>query len=68
MLLCMAFQAGISSRVIAGISVAGVAGAFFLASCFYFGFYRRRKVEASLLPEAAESPYIHHRHGNYLFL
>ncbi|KAH8493376.1 hypothetical protein H0E87_020200, partial [Populus deltoides] len=41
-----------------------VAGAFFLASCFYFGFYRRRKVEASLLPEAAESPYIHHRHGS----
>ncbi|KAI5570189.1 hypothetical protein BDE02_11G009600 [Populus trichocarpa] len=55
---------GISSRAIAGISVAGVAGAFFLASCFYFGFYRRREVEASLFPEAAESPYIHHRHGS----
>ncbi|CAK7351491.1 unnamed protein product [Dovyalis caffra] len=55
---------GISSRVIAGISVAGVAGAFFFASCFYFGLYRRRVVMASLLPEAAESPYIHHRLGS----
>ncbi|GMI93292.1 chitin elicitor receptor kinase 1, LysM-containing receptor-like kinase 1 [Hibiscus trionum] len=40
---------GISSRVIAGISIAGVAGAFLLGFFIYAGVYRRRNVaEASL--------------------
>ncbi|CAL1397571.1 unnamed protein product [Linum trigynum] len=45
--------AGISGRVIAGISVAGVAGALLLALCLYAGVYRRKKVDASsFLPPA----------------
>ncbi|XP_057463099.1 lysM domain receptor-like kinase 3 isoform X2 [Actinidia eriantha] len=41
---------GITGGVIAGISVAGVAGALLLAVCFYAGLYRRKKgVEGSFL-------------------
>ncbi|XP_059662656.1 chitin elicitor receptor kinase 1-like [Cornus florida] len=45
----------ISGGVIAGISVAAIAGALLLAGCFYFGFYRRKKVkkESFLLSEHA---------------
>ncbi|KAA8520131.1 hypothetical protein F0562_014387 [Nyssa sinensis] len=57
-------SSGISSGVIAGISVAGVAGALFLAACIYVGFYRRKKVvEGSFLHEAADDNAIKHRHG-----
>ncbi|PSS04686.1 LysM domain receptor-like kinase [Actinidia chinensis var. chinensis] len=41
---------GITGGVIAGISVAGVAGALLLAVCFYAGLYRRKKgIEGSFL-------------------
>ncbi|EOY28787.1 Chitin elicitor receptor kinase 1, RLK1 [Theobroma cacao] len=52
---------GISSRVIAGISIAGVAGALTLGFCIYAGLYKRKKVvEASLLLEASPDHYIQH--------
>ncbi|XVE51063.1 hypothetical protein DITRI_Ditri02bG0008500 [Diplodiscus trichospermus] len=58
----LTFEPGISSRVIAGISIAGVAGAFFLGFCIYAGLYKRKKVvEASLLLEASPDHYIQHR-------
>ncbi|XP_015574289.1 lysM domain receptor-like kinase 3 isoform X1 [Ricinus communis] len=55
--------AGISRKVIAGISIAGVAGALLLISCIYFGCYRRQKIETVLIPETTEDPYIQHGHG-----
>ncbi|KAK8989203.1 hypothetical protein V6N11_063641 [Hibiscus sabdariffa] len=55
---------GISSRVIAGISIAGVAGALLLGLFIYVGLYRRKKVaEASLLTQASPDPYIQHGRG-----
>ncbi|KAA8515542.1 hypothetical protein F0562_018847 [Nyssa sinensis] len=57
-------SSGISGGVIAGLSVAGVAGALFLAACFYVVFYRRKKVmEASLLHTAFDDKAVEHRHG-----
>ncbi|KAF5944206.1 hypothetical protein HYC85_018283 [Camellia sinensis] len=51
---------GITGGVIAGITVAGVAGAMLLAIGFYVGFYRRNKVvKGSLLREAFDR----HAHG-----
>ncbi|XP_021685702.1 lysM domain receptor-like kinase 3 [Hevea brasiliensis] len=47
--------AGISSRVIAGISIAGVAGVLLFASCIYFRFYKKNKVKKSLLSETIEN-------------
>ncbi|KAK3016795.1 hypothetical protein RJ639_006061 [Escallonia herrerae] len=47
-------SSGISGGAIAGVSVGGVAGALFLAGCFYVGFYRRKKVEGSLLRTAID--------------
>lgn len=65
----MAFESGISSRVIAGISVAAVAGALFLGFCIYAGLYKRKKaVEASLLLEASPYHYIQHGHGEFFSL
>lgn len=50
---------GISSKVIAGISVGGVSGSLFLAFCLYVGLSKRKKVvEASFLLEAPEVHYI----------
>ncbi|XP_043692651.1 chitin elicitor receptor kinase 1 [Telopea speciosissima] len=58
-------SAGISSGAIAGISVAGVALALFLAGCIIFLVYRRKKVkEASLLHSASEHLSIHHQRGS----
>lgn len=58
-------KAGMSRGVIAGISVAGVAGTLILAFCVYAGFYRRKKVvEASLLKAPSEDPYIQLTHGD----
>ncbi|KAB1201543.1 Chitin elicitor receptor kinase 1 [Morella rubra] len=52
-------KAGISRGVIAGIVVAGVAAASFLAFCLYAGVYRRKKaVKASFLPAAPEDQYV----------
>ncbi|KAJ4703970.1 putative Receptor protein kinase [Melia azedarach] len=56
---------GISSRVIAGISVGGVVGALLLAFCLYTGLYRRKKV-TSFFAEASDEPYIQHGSGNTL--
>ncbi|KAA8515547.1 hypothetical protein F0562_018842 [Nyssa sinensis] len=57
-------SSGISGGVIAGLSVAGVAGALFLAACFYVVFYRRKKVvEGSLLHTAFDDKAVEHRHG-----
>ncbi|KAI7999863.1 LysM domain receptor-like kinase 3 [Camellia lanceoleosa] len=51
---------GITGGVIAGITVAGVAGAMLLAIGFYVGFYRRNKVvKGSLLREVFDR----HAHG-----
>ncbi|KAK3021941.1 hypothetical protein RJ639_046140 [Escallonia herrerae] len=47
-------SSGISGGAIAGLSVGGVTGALFLAGCFYVGFYRRKKVEGSLLRTAID--------------
>ncbi|XP_031260053.1 chitin elicitor receptor kinase 1-like [Pistacia vera] len=56
---------GISSGVIAGISVGGVAGALVLAFCVYAGIYKRKKVgEASFLPEGTENQYVQHGSGS----
>ncbi|KAA3478773.1 Proline-rich receptor-like protein kinase PERK1 [Gossypium australe] len=56
---------GISSKVIAGISVAGVAGALLLGFFVYAGIYRRKKVvKASLHPEASPDHYIQLGHGS----
>ncbi|XWS19373.1 hypothetical protein CRYUN_Cryun31cG0010100 [Craigia yunnanensis] len=56
---------GISSKVIASISIAGVAGALFLGFCIYVGLYKRKKVvEASLLLEASPDHYIQHGRGS----
>ncbi|KAM7264907.1 hypothetical protein ACFE04_002590 [Oxalis oulophora] len=53
---------GISSGVIAGISVGGVAGSALLALGVYAGFYRRKKiVEGSLISET-EHHYFQTRH------
>ncbi|KAF3451759.1 hypothetical protein FNV43_RR07855 [Rhamnella rubrinervis] len=58
-------RTGISRSVIAGISVAGVAGTLILAFCVYAGFYRRKKaVEASLLPAASEDPFVQLTHAS----
>ncbi|KAK8618278.1 hypothetical protein V6N13_132274 [Hibiscus sabdariffa] len=55
---------GISSRIIAGISIAGVAGALLLGLFIYAGLYRRKKVaEASLLLQASPDHYIQHGRG-----
>lgn len=63
------FDAGISSGVIAGVSVAGVSGALVLVLCAYAGIYRRQKmVETSFLPEGTEDRYIQHKSGNSLGL
>ncbi|KAL4290250.1 hypothetical protein GQ457_14G011050 [Hibiscus cannabinus] len=65
--LLVAFEQGISSRVIAGISIAGVAGALLLGLFIYVGLYRRKKVaEASLLPQASPDHYIQHGRGEIL--
>ncbi|XP_042485476.1 chitin elicitor receptor kinase 1-like [Macadamia integrifolia] len=54
-------SAGLPSGAIAGISVAGVAMALFLAGFIIFLVYRRKKVkEASLLHSASELHSIHH--------
>ncbi|XP_059661870.1 lysM domain receptor-like kinase 3 [Cornus florida] len=46
---------GLSGGVIAGISVAGVAGVLLLAVCIYIGFYRLKKIpDAKLLSAAYE--------------
>ncbi|XP_052177950.1 lysM domain receptor-like kinase 3 [Diospyros lotus] len=45
---------GLSGGVIAGISIAGVAGALILAVCIYFGIYKKKKGEDKLLPSATE--------------
>ncbi|OAY24600.1 lysM domain receptor-like kinase 3 isoform X2 [Manihot esculenta] len=55
--------AGISSRVIAGISIAGVAGALLFASFIYFRFYKKNKVHKSLLSETTEHHYSQHGRG-----
>ncbi|KAJ0081371.1 hypothetical protein Patl1_09931 [Pistacia atlantica] len=56
---------GISSGVIAGISVGGVAGALVLAFCVYAGIYKRKKaVEASFLPVGTENQYVQHGSGS----
>ncbi|KAF8391587.1 hypothetical protein HHK36_023893 [Tetracentron sinense] len=56
---------GISGGAIAGISVAGVVGALFLAVCTYVGLYRRKKLkEASLLPAASEDNSIQRGDGS----
>lgn len=60
------FKAGISSRVIAGISIAGVAGALLFASFIYFRFYKKNKVHKSLLSETTEHHYSQHGRGNSL--
>ncbi|KAK6917785.1 Protein kinase domain [Dillenia turbinata] len=59
----MAFQAGISSGEIAGISVAGVV-ALILAGFIYFGVYRRKNVKSALLSASYdESNFLDHRQG-----
>ncbi|XP_020540978.1 lysM domain receptor-like kinase 3 [Jatropha curcas] len=55
-------EAGISSRGIAGISIAGVAGALLFASSIYCWFYRKKKMETSLLSETTEDHYFQHGH------
>ncbi|GMP66759.1 hypothetical protein CsSME_00026979 [Camellia sinensis var. sinensis] len=40
---------GLSSGVIAGISIAGVAGVLLLAVCIYVGVYKRKKVQDKIL-------------------
>ncbi|GMP73244.1 hypothetical protein CsSME_00031048 [Camellia sinensis var. sinensis] len=58
--LTLHLSQGITGGVIAGITVAGVAGAMLLAIGFYVGFYRRNKVvKGSLLREAFDR----HAHG-----
>ncbi|KAB1201538.1 Chitin elicitor receptor kinase 1 [Morella rubra] len=58
-------KAGISRGVIAGIVVAGVAAASFLAFCLYAGVYRRKKVvKASFLPAAPKGQYFQQRMGS----
>ncbi|GMP66758.1 hypothetical protein CsSME_00026979 [Camellia sinensis var. sinensis] len=42
-------RAGLSSGVIAGISIAGVAGVLLLAVCIYVGVYKRKKVQDKIL-------------------
>ncbi|KAK6917784.1 LysM domain [Dillenia turbinata] len=60
----MAFQTGISSGEIAGISVAGVV-ALILAGFIYFRVYRRKKVKSTLLSASHdESNFIDHRQGS----
>ncbi|XP_039034499.1 lysM domain receptor-like kinase 3 [Hibiscus syriacus] len=55
---------GISSRVIAGISIAGVAGSLLLGLFIYACLYRRKKIaEASLHLQASPDHYIQHGHG-----
>ncbi|KAA8515541.1 hypothetical protein F0562_018848 [Nyssa sinensis] len=55
---------GISAGVIAGLSVAGVAGALFFVACFYVVFYKRKKaVEGSFLHTAFDDNAVKHRHG-----
>uniref|UniRef100_A0A5B7BUP3 non-specific serine/threonine protein kinase n=1 Tax=Davidia involucrata TaxID=16924 RepID=A0A5B7BUP3_DAVIN len=44
---------GLSGGVIAGISVAGVAGLLLLAVCIYFSFYRKKKKPKKMLLSAA---------------
>jgi adenine/guanine phosphoribosyltransferase-like PRPP-binding protein len=61
------FKQVFQSGAIAGISVAGIAGASLLALYVYVGVYRRKKkkvVEASTLPAVSEDQYVRHRHGN----
>ncbi|KAB2060365.1 hypothetical protein ES319_A10G011700v1 [Gossypium barbadense] len=56
---------GISSKVIAGISIAGVTGALLLGFFVHAGIYRRKKVvKASLHPEASPDHYIQLGHGS----
>ncbi|KAI3740924.1 hypothetical protein L2E82_31399 [Cichorium intybus] len=44
--------AGLSGGATAGVSVGAVAGVLFFGICFYFGFYRRKRVaEGSFLEE-----------------
>ncbi|KAA8524730.1 hypothetical protein F0562_011153 [Nyssa sinensis] len=45
---------GLSGGVIAGISVAGVAGLLFLAVCIYFVFYRKKKEPETIFLSASE--------------
>ncbi|KAK1379160.1 Chitin elicitor receptor kinase 1 [Heracleum sosnowskyi] len=55
---------GISSGVIAGISVVGVIVAFCLVAWFYFGFYRRKNVVDGLFVRAGfGDDGIEHMHG-----
>ncbi|KAI8012265.1 LysM domain receptor-like kinase 3 [Camellia lanceoleosa] len=47
-------KAGLSVGVIAGISIAGVAGALLLAVGVYVGFYRKKKVKDKLLSSRSD--------------
>eukprot|EP00261_Vitis_vinifera_P036915 XP_019078158.1 PREDICTED: lysM domain receptor-like kinase 3 isoform X6 [Vitis vinifera] len=51
-------QNGISVGVIAGISVAGVAGSLLLAFVLYVGIYKRKMGKAPLLPAAFEDQHM----------
>lgn len=63
------FEPGISSKVMAGISIAGVAGALLLGFFVYAGIYRRKKVvQASLHPEALPDHDIQLGHGELFCL
>ncbi|KAL3521925.1 hypothetical protein ACH5RR_014759 [Cinchona calisaya] len=53
---------GLSGGVIAGISIATVLGAIFLAVCFYVIFYRERRIREASFPEA--EPY--HLNDEYM--
>lgn len=57
--------AGISGGAIAGISVAAIIGATFLALCFYFLIYRERKKMSKLpfLPTETYDQNQEHMHG-----
>ncbi|XP_050208836.1 lysM domain receptor-like kinase 3 isoform X1 [Mercurialis annua] len=54
---------GISRTVIAGISIAGVAGALLLVFCTYFGCYRKKDVSTKLIPKTTAELYVKHGHG-----
>ncbi|XP_065878559.1 lysM domain receptor-like kinase 3 [Euphorbia lathyris] len=54
---------GISSGAIAGISIAGIAGVLLFMCWVYFGVFRKKKVDASLLQDTAEDHYFQHGHG-----
>ncbi|WCJ20159.1 chitin elicitor receptor kinase 1 [Euphorbia peplus] len=58
---------GLPSRVIAGISIAGVLGSLLLISCVLFGFfYRRKKLQTSSLPETYNDDEDHYGQHGYV--